>query len=254
MNFPTVQAYGPLMQRPSHILVVEDDSEIGMLIKRHLVSSDFKVTLARDSAEMDRVLASDRIDLVLLDIMLPGEDGISICRRLRAASPIPIIIVSAKNDDIDRVIGLEVGADDYLPKPFNPRELTARVKALFRRVELGGMASPLASGILRFEDWEMDCKARRLVNPQKAMISLTPAEFNLLQVLAERSGRVLNRDQLVELTLGQFGASNGRNIDILVSRLRGKFEAAGAPYQFIRTVRSGGYEFVAAVTREKSDD
>lgn len=251
---PSVQAYGLHMQRSSHILVVEDDSEIGLLIKRHLVSSDFRVTLARDSDAMDRVLASDRIDLVLLDIMLPGEDGISICRRLRATSAVPIIIVSAKNEDVDRVIGLEIGADDYLPKPFNPRELTARVKALFRRVDLDGIVSPFATGILRFENWEMDCKARRLVNAEKAMISVTPAEFNLLQALAERSGRVLNRDQLVELTQGQFGASNGRNIDILVSRLRGKFEAAGAPYQFIRTVRSGGYEFVPAVTREQSDD
>jgi len=241
------------MHRPFHILVVEDDSEIGLLIKRHLVSSDFKVTLARNGGEMDRFLASDRIDLVMLDIMLPGEDGISICRRLRANSPIPIIIVSAKNEDIDRVIGLEIGADDYLPKPFNPRELIARVKALFRRIELGGASARPTAEKLRFEDWEMDCRARRLLNAERALISLTPAEFNLLQVLAERSGRVLSRDQLVELTLGQFGASNGRNIDILISRLRAKLEAGGAPYQFIRTVRSGGYEFVAPVEREEAD-
>ncbi|WP_417711075.1 response regulator [Roseibium aggregatum] len=241
------------MQRLSHILVVEDDSEIGLLIKRHLVSNNFKVTLAQNGLEMDRVLTGGRVDLVLLDIMMPGEDGISICRRLRAVSSIPIMIVSAKNDEVDRVIGLEIGADDYLPKPFNPRELIARIKALFRRIELDGVSAPLISRRLRFEGWEMDCRARHLRNADKASVSLTPAEFNLLQALAERSGRVLNRDQLVELTLGQSGASSGRNIDILISRLRSKFEAGGAPYQFIRTVRSGGYEFVASVERDRSD-
>jgi len=239
------------MRTPSHILVVEDDSEIGLLIKRHLVANDFKVTLARDGAEMDRLLASNRVDLVLLDLMLPGEDGISICRRLRATSSIPIIIVSAKNEDIDRVVGLEVGADDYVPKPFNPRELIARVRALFRRVELAGVTAQPPAGKLGFEGWSMDCRLRTLHNSEHSLISVTPAEFNLLQVMAERSGRVLSREQLVELTLGQFGATNGRNIDILISRLRSKLEAGGAPYQFIRTVRAGGYEFVAPVARDE---
>jgi len=239
------------MHKPSHILVVEDDSEIGLLIKRHLVANDFKVTLARDGAEMDRLLVSNRVDLLLLDLMLPGEDGLSICRRLRATSSVPIIIVSAKNEDIDRVVGLEVGADDYVPKPFNPRELIARVRALFRRVELGGVSAPAAAGKLSFEGWRMDCRVRSLHNTEGALISVTPAEFTLLQVLAERGGRVLSREQLVELTLGQFGATNGRNIDILISRLRSKLEAGGAPYQFIRTVRAGGYEFVAPVTRDE---
>ncbi|MHA7777480.1 response regulator [Roseibium sp. M-1] len=240
------------MQRPSHILVVEDDSEIGLLIKRHLVASDFKVTLARSGAEMDRLLASNRVDLILLDLMLPGEDGISICRRLRASSAVPIIIVSAKNEDIDRVVGLEVGADDYVPKPFNPRELIARVRALFRRIELGSAAPAAIRGCLSFESWRMDCRLRVLHNADGALISLTPAEFNLLEALAERGGHVLSREQLIDLTQGQFGATNGRNIDILVSRLRGKFEAGGAPYPFIRTVRAGGYEFVAPVTRDEA--
>jgi len=238
------------MHKPSHILVVEDDSEIGLLIKRHLIANDFKVTLARDGVEMDRLLASNRVDLILLDLMLPGEDGLSICRRLRASSSVPIIIVSAKNEDIDRVVGLEVGADDYVPKPFNPRELIARVRALFRRVELGGVTAPASAGNLSFETWRMDCRLRILCNGDGALITVTPAEFTLLQVLAERSGRVLSREQLVELTLGQFGATNGRNIDILISRLRSKLEAGGAPYQFIRTVRAGGYEFVAPVVRD----
>ena len=155
------------MRTPSHILVVEDDSEIGLLIKRHLVANDFKVTLAQNGAEMDRLLASNRVDLILLDLMLPGEDGISICRRLRATSSVPIIIVSAKNEDIDRVVGLEVGADDYVPKPFNPRELIARVRALFRRVELGGVAAPAATGRLAFEGWQMECRLRTLHNSRR---------------------------------------------------------------------------------------
>ena len=238
------------MYRPSHILVVEDDSEIGLLIKRHLVSNDFKVTLARDGLEMDRFLASSRVDLVLLDLMLPGEDGISICRRLRATSSVPIIIVSAKNEDIDRVVGLEVGADDYVPKPFNPRELIARVRALFRRVDLGGVAESAVAGRLLFEGWTLDCRLRTLSNPEGSVVSVTPAEFNLLQAFAERGGRVLSREQLIDLTSGQFGATNGRNIDILVSRLRAKLEAGGASYRFIRTVRAGGYEFMAPVVRD----
>ncbi len=223
-------------------------------MKRHLVASDFKVSVAADGAAMDRVLASERIALVLLDVMLPGEDGIAICRRPQAASAISIMIISAKKEDIDRVIGLEVGADDYLAKPFNPREFIARVRALQRRVELGRAAPPPSRDKLVFEGWMLDCKVRTLVNADEALVSLTPAEFDLLQVMVERVGRVLSRDQLIELTLGKIGATNGRNIDILVSRLRSKLEAGGAPYNFIRTVRAGGYEFLAPVGRADSDD
>lgn len=233
------------MTRSAHILIVEDDPEIRLLMKRHLTAQEFRVTVAADGDEMDRYLASGRYDLMLLDIMLPGEDGISLCRRVRAASALPIIIVSARSEDIDRVIGLEVGADDYMTKPFNPRELIARVRALLRRVEMGQVVPSAAAKRLHFEGWEMDCNARSLVNPQKSVVSLTPGEFNLLQVMVERSGNVLSRDQLVDLTYGQIGATNGRSVDILVSRLRSKLQAGGAAYQFIVTVRSGGYEFVA---------
>ncbi|MFD1696502.1 response regulator [Roseibium aestuarii] len=237
------------MTRSEHILIVEDDPEIGALMERHLVANGWKVSLATNSAEMDRVLGHARIDLLILDLMLGGEDGLSICRRLRATSTMPIIIVSAKSDDFDRVVGLEVGADDYLAKPFNPRELIARVRALFRRVEMGAAAPSVTTKTMVFENWKMDCTARVLKNPQGAVISLTPAEFDLLQVLAERRGRVLSREQLIDLT--HAGASvatgTGRNIDILISRVRSKLEAGGAPFQFIRTVRAGGYEFVAEV-------
>ncbi|CUA91951.1 response regulator [Pannonibacter indicus] len=235
------------MKQTEHILVVEDDPEIGELIEQHLTGQGWKVSLARHAGEMERVLHSARIDLVVLDLMLPGEDGLSICRRLRGTSSIPIIIVSAKADDFDRVIGLEVGADDYLPKPFNPRELIARIRAMFRRVEMGA-ATPAVSGKkLGFDGWVLDCETRHLFNPKGALVSLTPAEFDLLQVLCERHGRVLSREQLVELTQGINVSMTGRNIDILVSRLRSKMDAAGARMQFIRTVRAGGYEFVGEV-------
>lgn len=236
------------MMRSEHILVVEDDPEIGALIERHLTSNGWKVSLAKDASEMDRMLSGARIDLMVLDLMLPGEDGLSICRRVRATSTLPIIIVSAKADDFDRVVGLEVGADDYLPKPFNPRELTARIRAMFRRVDMGANTPAVTGRKLSFEGWTMDCTLRQLANPAGSIISLTPAEFDLLQVLCERHGRVLGRDQLTDLTHGSNGpASGGRNIDILISRVRSKMEAGGASYQFIRTVRSGGYEFIAEV-------
>lgn len=235
------------MIRTEHILVVEDDIEIGTLIEKHLSANGWRVSLAKNASEMDRKMVDAQIDLVILDLMLPGEDGLSICRRLRASGPLPIIIVSAKSDDFDRVIGLEVGADDYLPKPFNPRELIARVRAMFRRVDMG-MTAPSASGkTLSFDGWTIDSTLRSLHNPQGALVSLTPAEFDLLRVLCVRSGRVLSREQLIDLTQGTSMSSAGRNIDILISRLRSKLEAGGAAYQFIRTVRSGGYEFIAEV-------
>jgi len=242
------------MTRSAHILIVEDDPEIRLLMKRHLTAQEFRVSVAANGAEMDRILASGRFDLMVLDIMLPGEDGISLCRRVRAASTLPIIIVSARTEDIDRVIGLEVGADDYVPKPFNPRELIARIRALLRRVDMGQATPNKSARWLRFEGWAMDCNVRNLTSPQGTLVSLTPGEFNLLQVMVERSGHVLSRDQLVDLTYGQIGATNGRSIDILISRLRSKLQAGGASYQFIVTVRSGGYEFVAPVEIETGHD
>ncbi|WP_417669900.1 response regulator [Roseibium sp.] len=235
------------MTRTEHILVVEDDPEIGSLIDKHLSTNGWKVSRVRDAAEMDRILSNARIDLVVLDLMLPGEDGLSICRRLRASGTVPIIIVSAKSDDFDRVVGLEVGADDYLAKPFNPRELIARIRAIFRRVEMGSVVPVVSGKRLSFENWKMDCTLRQLLNPKGAEVPLTPAEFDLLHVLCERPGRVLSREQLCDLAQVSGQSGTGRNIDILVSRVRGKLEAGGASYQFIRTVRSGGYEFVAQV-------
>lgn len=235
------------MMRSEHILVVEDDPEIGTLINQHLTASGWQVSLAENAGDMDRLLTHERIDLIVLDLMLPGEDGLSICRRLRANGTIPIIIVSAKSDDFDKVVGLEIGADDFLAKPFNPKELIARIRAMFRRVEMGATAPSVTTNSLIFEGWHLDRSLRSLKNPEGAEVLLTPAEFDLLQVLCERPGKVLSRDQLSDLALGNHQSATGRNIDILVSRLRRKIETGGAVRQYIRTVRSGGYEFVAEV-------
>lgn len=238
------------MTASPHILVVEDDREICALVARCLQENDWRVSMARDGREMDIRLAESRIDLVLLDIMLPGEDGLSLCRRLRASSSLPIIIVSAKGDDIDRVIGLEIGADDYLAKPFNPRELAARVRALLRRSAMAASSPAVQARRLRFAGWLLDTRFRTLENPEGAQVALTPAEFDLLQVMCERPGRVLNRDQLLDLTQGRSAGPNERSIDILISRLRRKLEPEQGQPMLIRTVRSGGYELVVEVSTE----
>ena len=193
---------------------------------------------------MDAFLSTSRVDLIVLDVMLPGEDGLSLCRRLRATSAIPILIVSARGDDVDRVVGLEIGADDYLPKPFNARELVARVRALLRRATLSACEPSVRGKVLTFSGWRMDTRQRTLTNADGSLVMLTPAEFDLLQVLVERAGRVLSREQLIDLTQGRAAAPNERSIDILISRLRRKMEGEGGQPKLIRTVRSGGYEFV----------
>ncbi|WP_439530709.1 response regulator [Pannonibacter sp.] len=239
---------GAALHASQHVLIVEDDPEIGCLMEQHLTAHGWRVSLARSGVEMQRLMETSRVDLIVLDLMLPGEDGLSICHRLRASSAIPIIIVSAKSDDFDRVIGLEVGADDYLAKPFNPRELIARIRALFRRMDLGAAVPSLHGRRLGFDGWVLDCVAHSLHNRQGAIVTLTPAELALLQVFCERPGRVLSREQLVDLTTGVNISSTGRNIDILVSRLRSKLEPSSSGGQYIRTVRAGGYEFVAEVS------
>ncbi len=238
------------MLNASHLLVVEDDHEIRGLIARSLRDNGWRVSLARDGREMDSVLAAGSIDLIVLDVMLPAEDGFSLCRRLRVSSTVPILMISAKGDDIDRVVGLEIGADDFLAKPFNPRELVARVRALLRRSAIAQVQPAVQARQLRFGGWTLDTRLRTLENPDGAFTTLTPAEFDLLRVMCERAGRVLTRDQLLDLTQGRAAGPNERSIDILVSRLRRKIEPDPAQLPVIRTVRSGGYEFMAEVVAE----
>jgi two-component system OmpR family response regulator len=197
---------------------------------------------------MERRLADHRIDLMVLDVMLPGEDGLSLCRKIRASSNLPIIMLTARGEDVDRILGLEMGADDYLAKPFNPRELLARIKSVLRRQAISMVASASAGATaLSFLGWRLDSRLRELRNPAGAHVAMTSAEFDLLQAFCERPGRVLSRDSLLDLTHGRNAGSFERSIDVLVSRVRRKIEPDPQEATLIKTVRSGGYIFTPQV-------
>ena len=227
------------------ILIVEDDPEISSLMARYLGDNGFRVALARDGTGMDRAMAGRRPDLVVLDINLPGEDGLSLCLRLRNAGGPPVVMVTAKGEDLDRILGLEMGADDYLPKPFNPRELLARIRAVLRRK--GPIAAEPPARAYRFAGWTIDRAARRLTDPEGTRVALTGAEFDLLGALCDHPGRVLSRDQLLDLTQGPKSISQDRSVDIVVSRLRLKIERNPRDPQIVQTVRSSGYILAAPV-------
>ncbi len=233
-----------------HILLVEDDPEIATLVARYLSSNDMRVSRAGDGREMDRVMRDARIDLIILDIMLPGEDGLAICRRLRTSSQVPIIMLTARSDEIDRIVGLELGADDYIGKPFNPRELLARVRAVLRRREPVQTAERRARTVFSFAGWRLDVVRRKLFDPSGTRIALTGAEFDLLLVLCEHPGRVLSREQIVDLTQGRQTGPFERSVDVLISRLRQKIERNPRDPDFIQTVRSSGYLFAPEVVTE----
>jgi len=226
------------------ILIVEDDRQTRDLIARYLGEHSFSVSAVTNGKEMDRHLSQNRVDLIVLDLMLPGEDGLSLCRRLRMESTTPIIILTAKGEDLDRILGLEMGADDYLPKPFNPRELLARINAVLRRQSSGLTAASATR--LKFQGWTIDLRLRELRDPEGAQVPLTSAEFDLLQAFCERAGRVLTRDSLLSMTRGRPGGSFGRSIDVLVSRLRRKLDRTEGT-SVIKTIRTGGYIFTPRV-------
>ncbi len=232
-----------------HILVVEDDREISALVARYLRANACRVTVAGDGPAMERALAEARVDLVVLDLMLPGEDGLSLCRRLRTTSNVPILMLTAKAEEIDRIVGLEIGADDYLGKPFNPRELLARIRAILRRGAAGDGEDEGGVRRLHFLDWTLDVSLRQLLSPEGARIAVTGAEFDLLHALCLRPGRVLSRDQLLDLTQGRAAGPFERSIDVLISRIRQKIERDPRSPEIIRTIRSGGYLFTPEVTR-----
>lgn len=222
------------------LLLVEDDPELQDLVPRLLAREGFAVRVAGDGAACDRAIAAERPDLVILDLMLPGEDGLSICRRLGGA--FPVLMLTARGEDIDRIVGLELGADDYLPKPFNPRELVARIRAVLRRARPAD--DPAPGRVLAFEGWRLALDARVLTGPDGAEVPLTSGEFELLAVFVRHARRVLSRDQLLEMTQGRSHDPFDRSIDVQVSRLRKKIDPA-----LIRTVRNGGYVFTAGVRR-----
>jgi len=238
------------MQSRPHILVVDDHREIRDLVSRALAKEGFRVSTAADGRAMRKTLADSRIDLILLDLMLPGEDGLSLCRRLRAESNVPIIMLTAKGDEIDRVIGLEMGADDYLPKPFGSRELIARIKAVLRRSRESVAAAHSGERPKRycFEGWVLDTGQRELVRKDGVAVPLSTGEYDLLIALLERPQRVLSRDQLLDLARGRTASALDRSIDTQVSRLRKKLERDPANPKIIKTVWGGGYMFTPAVT------
>lgn len=242
----------PNLDASPHLLVVDDDREIRDLLGRFLKKHGYRVTTARDGKEMRRALADWRIDLVVLDLMLPGEDGLALCRDLRARSNLPVIMLTAMREETDRIVGLEMGADDYLPKPFNPRELLARVKAVLRRTAYAPGADPAASGsVLRFAGWKIDLARRRLESPQGLLVDLTAGEFDLLVAFVQHPQRVLSRDQLLDLTRGREAVPFDRSVDNQVSRLRRRVEADPKEPELIKTIRSGGYIFTAMVERDE---
>ena len=237
-----------------HLLIVDDDKEICALLSKFLAQHGYHVSVARDGRAMMRTLENARINLVVLDLMLPGEDGLSLCRRVRAASTMPIVMLTAVSEDTDRIVGLEMGADDYLAKPFHPRELLARVRAVLRRAG-PPLGTPLTSTgrMLEFAGWRLDVTRRQLFSPTSALVPLRAAEFDLLLALAERPQRVLSRDQLLDLSRGRAATAFDRSVDVQISRLRHKLEVDPKEPDLIKTVRSGGYVFAAAVTAVGAD-
>ena len=235
------------MSTKPHVLVVEDDRKISEMIDQYLSENGMRVTVAGDAPSFDRVFADGQYDMLILDVMLPGENGISICSRVRSASAIPIMFLSARGEDNDRVIGLEVGADDYLVKPFSLRELLARVRAMLRREELARAPAGNPARVLSFAGFDLDMGLRELRNSDGSIVNLTGAEFDLLRVLVERPKRVLTRDNLLDYTQGHTSTALDRSIDILISRLRQKIELDPRDPQIIRTVRGEGYIFAPEV-------
>ena len=237
------------MEPAPHILVVDDDREIRDLLSRFLEKQGMRVTAARDAREARRVWPLGRYHLVVLDLMMPGEPGLDFARWLRSQSEVPIVILTAMGEETDRIVGLELGADDYVAKPFNPRELLARIRAVLRRANGEGVAKEPPAKVIRFAGWTLEPGRRRLLNPHGAEVSLTGGEYELLLVLVERPNRVLTRDMLMDLLRGRQAGPFDRAIDVAVSRLRRKLEDDGRNPSLIKTVRGGGYVLAATVER-----
>jgi len=237
------------MDSISRVAVVEDDPEISRMMTAYMTDNGFEVAAARSGRDLDRVMSSGgKIDCVILDVGLPGEDGLSICRRIRGKSSVPIIMVTGRGTDTDRIVGLELGADDYLPKPFNPRELLARVRAVMRRSTQAEQPQAEAPQTLMFEGWRLDMARRQLFAPDGAPRTLTSGEFNILAIFCQHPRKVLSRDDLLDLLHGRAAAVFDRSIDVQISRLRRKIEANLKDPVFIKTVRYGGYFFTPQIT------
>ena len=241
-----------MSDKTPHILVVDDNAEIRDLLSKYLVRNGLRATTAASGAEARKVLAAAAIDLIVLDIMMPGEDGLSVCRHVRETRETPIILLTAVAEDTDRIIGLEMGADDYLTKPFNPRELLARIKAVLRRANSlphAAVAESPSETVVTFGEWRLRTDRRELEDTSGKVISLSTAEFALLKAFTDHPRMVLSRDQLLDITQGRAANVFDRSIDNQVSRLRKKIETDPKNPSLIKTVWGGGYMLSTDVGR-----
>jgi two-component system, OmpR family, response regulator len=241
----------PPSTRPDHLLLVDDDRQLLGLLRDYFEQAGYRVSTAAHAREARQVLAAQPIDLLVLDVMLPGDDGLTLCRELRQRDvpQLPIVMLTARGDEADRVLGLEMGADDYLAKPFATRELLARVRSVLRRTRALPPGLRDAAPVRRyvFDGWQLDTLARQLTDAAGTLVALTGGEYRLLQVLVEHPNRVLSRDQLLTLTQGREAEPFDRSIDLLVSRLRQRLRDTPPEPRLIKTVRNEGYVFCTEV-------
>jgi two-component system OmpR family response regulator len=236
------------MATQDHILIVDDDAETRSLLQEYLQRQGYRVTSAAHGKALRGALVTGRPDLIVLDLMLPGEDGLQLCRDLRTRSNLPVIMLTARSEETDRIVGLEMGADDYLAKPFNPRELLARIKSVLRRARsLPGNLEPEAVKSFRFAGWTLDAASRNLTAPDGVVVPLSGTEFKLLRVFLAHPNRVLSRDQLIELMISRDAGPFDRAIDVQVSRLRQRLRDDAREPRIIKTVRGEGYVLSAQV-------
>jgi len=238
------------MKKGNKLLIVDDDYEIRVLLEQYLTTNGYTVLTAADGKAMWQQLEAHRVDLIVLDLMLPGTDGLELCRNLRVQSQIPVIMLTARGDEMDRILGLEMGADDYLPKPFNPRELLARIKVILKRTiaSIDYSEDVDKQQSMQFSNWKLDPISRHLTSTvTEAVTPLSGAEYRLLTVFLEHPNRVLNRDQLLEFTQGKEAEPFDRSIDILVSRLRKRLQDDSKSPKIIQTIRGEGYIFTSKV-------
>ena len=238
------------MVKGKQILIVDDDQEIRELLREYLARAGFDVLTAAEGNEMYRLLADQQPDLIILDIMMPGDDGFSLCQQIRRTSQVPIIMLTAASDEADRVIGLELGADDYIAKPFSPRELMARIKALLRRAEFRQPERESSGRRIRFADWVLDNLSQHLTNDDGSELDLTGSDFMLLSLFLQHPGQVMDRDSISDATRGRESLPMERGIDVQISRLRQKLGDNGKNPRIIKTIRGSGYMLIAEVSHE----
>jgi two-component system OmpR family response regulator len=243
-------------ERPDHILIVDDDREIRELLGSYLRKNGMIASLAANGRQMRAVLDEESIDLVVLDVMMPGEDGLTLCREMRAGKwrAVPVLMLTALNEETERIVGLEMGADDYMAKPFSSRELLARIRSVLRRARMlpPNLQPEETVPLLTFGEWKLDTTSRQLFDAEGTLVALSGAEYRLLRVFLDHPQRVLNRDQLLNLTQGRDADQFDRSIDLLVSRLRQRLRDDPREPRYIRTLRSEGYVFVASVDKAEA--